>query len=55
MSHCEYHGLWKLLYDWQTIIAGIFALVAGYIAYAGARCAAMDGVREWKEAARTYL
>jgi hypothetical protein len=29
MSAPDYTGLWKLLYDWQTIIAGALALVAG--------------------------
>ena len=30
----DYTGFWKLLYDWQTIIAGALALVAGIMAYA---------------------
>ena len=32
--NCEYTGILKYLYDWQTIVAGVFALVAGYMAYA---------------------
>lgn len=33
MTPPDYTGLWKLLYDWQTIIAGVLALVAGIMAY----------------------
>jgi hypothetical protein len=40
---------YKLLYDWQTIIGGVFALIAGYIAYTGARCAAKDQIQNEKE------
>jgi len=29
----NYTGFWKLLYDWQTIIAGALALFAGILAY----------------------
>ena len=27
----DYTGLWKLLYDWQTIIAGTLAILAAFI------------------------
>jgi hypothetical protein len=33
MSPLDYTGLWKLLYDWQTIIAGGAAILGGWIAY----------------------
>jgi hypothetical protein len=33
MSPPDYTGLWKLLYDWQTIIAGAAAILGGWIAY----------------------
>jgi hypothetical protein len=33
MSPPDYTGLWKLLYDWQTIIAGAAAMLGGWIAY----------------------
>lgn len=31
MSPCDYTGLWKVLYDWQTIITGALAIVAAGI------------------------
>jgi hypothetical protein len=33
MPASDYAGLWKLLYDWQTIIAGAAAILGGGIAY----------------------
>ena len=33
MSPPDYTGAWKLLYDWQTIIAGAAAILGGWIAY----------------------
>jgi hypothetical protein len=33
MSPPDYTGLLKMLYDWQTIIAGVAAIVGGWIAY----------------------
>ena len=30
----EYVGVFKYLYDWQSFIAGLFALIAGVVAYA---------------------
>ena len=32
MTPPDYTGFWKLLYDWQTIIAGVLALIAGFLA-----------------------
>jgi hypothetical protein len=29
----DYTGVWKFLFDWQTLIAGFFALIAGGMAY----------------------
>jgi hypothetical protein len=29
----DYTGCWKLLYDWQTLVAGFLALAAGALAY----------------------
>lgn len=28
--------MWKLFYDWQTLIAGMFALIDGVLAYVAA-------------------
>ena len=33
VSPPDYIGIWKLLYDWQTIIAGAAAIFGGWIAY----------------------
>ena len=33
ISPPDYSGVWKLLYDWQTIIAGAAAIFGGWIAY----------------------
>jgi hypothetical protein len=33
----DYTGFWKLLYDWQTIVAGILAFIAGLLAYGAGR------------------
>ena len=37
MSPPDYTGLWKLLYDWQTIIAGGAAIIGGVAAYSAGR------------------
>lgn len=37
MSPPDYTGLWKLLYDWQTIIAGGAAIIGGVVAYSAGR------------------
>jgi hypothetical protein len=37
MTPTNYTGLGRMLYDWQTIIAGVLALVAGIMAYAVGR------------------
>ena len=29
---CEYSGIFKYLYDWQSLIAGLIALIAAYVA-----------------------
>jgi hypothetical protein len=29
----DYTGLWKLLYDWQTLLAGAAAIFGGWLAY----------------------
>ncbi|MCF3948743.1 hypothetical protein [Acidiphilium iwatense] len=36
MTPPDYSGVWKLLYDWQTIIAGVLAIVAAGIGAAAA-------------------
>jgi hypothetical protein len=36
-SSCEYKGVWKLFYDWQSLIAGMLALFAGFLAYGAGR------------------
>jgi hypothetical protein len=33
MPSPDYTGLLKVLYDWQTVIAGVLAIVGGFIAY----------------------
>ena len=33
----DYTGFWKLLYDWQTIIAGGAAIIGGVVAYVAGR------------------
>lgn len=33
MCSPDYTGLWKLLYNWQTLIAGTAAIIGGWIAY----------------------
>ena len=33
----DYTGFWKLLYDWQTIIAGGAAIIGGVAAYSAGR------------------
>jgi hypothetical protein len=37
MPSPDYAGFWKLLYDWQTIVAGILAFIAGLLAYGAGR------------------
>ena len=29
----RYSGCWELLYDWETLLTGLFALAAGGLAY----------------------
>jgi hypothetical protein len=36
MPSPDYTGLLKVLYDWQTVIAGVLAIVGGFIAYRAA-------------------
>jgi hypothetical protein len=40
----DYTGLWKLLYDWQTLLAGAAAIFGGWLAYrAGVKQATATG------------
>jgi len=33
MSPPDYTGVWKVFYDWQTIITGALAILGAFIAY----------------------
>jgi hypothetical protein len=37
MSPPDYTGVCKLLYDWQSLLAGVLALIAGFAAYCAGR------------------
>jgi hypothetical protein len=37
MSPPDYTGVWKVLYDWQSLLAGVLALIAGIAAYCAGR------------------
>ena len=46
----EYTGFWRVLFDWQTIIAGLLALAAGLLAF----FAAQRQVRAIKDQTRHF-
>jgi hypothetical protein len=51
MSPPDYIGVWKVLYDWQTIITGAAAIIVGSLAYR----AGMIQAKNAREAARQQI